>query len=158
MNLLPAQNLSRGIVLNKLLFYKSVKFFSIWGRLYNTWYTDNHQWIKVKNNTGFIGLTEHAQQFIGELSYIELGGVGKHIKKGECLGFVESSKAATDIISPVTGEITEVNEKVLQNPAGLAYGSKEWLLKVNLNNEEELKGHMNEEEYFKFIHETDKLQ
>ena len=76
-------------------------------------FTDSHEWIKVENGIGTVGITDHAQKELGEVVYIELPAVGKQVKAGQEVAVLESTKAAADIYSPVSGEIVEINQKLV---------------------------------------------
>lgn len=92
-------------------------------------FTESHEWIEVENGVGTVGITELAQQELGEVVYIELPLVGKKVKAGEEVAVLESTKAAADIYSPVSGEIVEIN------PAPQKEG---WLFKIRLSDTKEL--------------------
>ncbi len=103
-------------------------------------YTDSHEWIDVKNEIGTIGVTYYAQKELGDIVYVELPKIGKQVKAGEEVAVLESTKAAADVYSPVSGTILEVNnsltqasEKVNQSPE-----NEGWLYKIKLLNPKEL--------------------
>ena len=79
--------------------------------------TQDHEWIKVEGDIGTIGITNHAQEQLGDVVFVDLPEVGSQVEKDETMGAVESVKAASDIYSPVSGEITEVNETLSDEPA-----------------------------------------
>ncbi len=97
-------------------------------------YTDEHEWLRTEaDGTLTIGITDHAQSTLGDIVFLELPEVGKTVAAGDAVGVVESVKAASDIYSPVSGEIVEVNESILDTPDavnGDAYAS--WLFKIKL--------------------------
>src|SRR5256885_10096615 len=82
-------------------------------------YTKEHEWVRVAGDVGTIGITDHAQKELGDIVYVDLPKVGAHIEHGKSLGSVESVKAVSDIYSPVSGEVTEVNEILAQAPEKL---------------------------------------
>jgi glycine cleavage system H protein len=97
-------------------------------------YSKEHEWLKVEGGIGTVGITDHAQEELTDIVYVELPKVGAKIKKGERLGAVESVKTVSDIYSPVTGEVVEVNERLNDAPGGInqePYG-KGWLAKLRL--------------------------
>ena len=79
-------------------------------------YTEEHEWAKVKGDTATIGITHHAQELLGEITFVELPAVGKEVKQKDELAVVESSKAASDVYSPVTGTVTKVNSDLESTP------------------------------------------
>jgi glycine cleavage system H protein len=98
-------------------------------------YTKEHEWVNVEGNTGTIGITDHAQKELGDIVYVDLPKVGTVAEKGKTIGSVESVKAVSDIYSPVSGEVTEVNdlltsspEKLNEDPHGAA-----WLVKIKMS-------------------------
>lgn len=116
--------------------------------LENLKYSDSHEWVKVEGDYAYIGITDYAQDSLGSIVYIEVGEVGDEVVQGEEFGAVESVKAASDLISPLSGEIVEVNKNVLDNPEdvnGDPYGC--WLIKIKIQNEVELDKLLNAKEY-----------
>ena len=79
-------------------------------------YTEEHEWISIENNLGKIGITDYAQDELGDVVYVELPEVGDKVVKGEAFGSVESVKAASDLFAPVSGTVVEVNEALDDNP------------------------------------------
>jgi len=116
-------------------------------------YTKEHEWVHVDGESGAIGITEHAQHELGDIVYVDLPQPGTSVKKGETFGSVESVKAVSDIYSPVSGEVTAVNEllktspeKLNQDPHGDA-----WLIKVKLTAPAETNELMSAEDYQKYV-------
>ncbi|MCU9956887.1 MULTISPECIES: glycine cleavage system protein GcvH [Burkholderia] len=97
-------------------------------------YTDEHEWIRTEaDGTLAVGITDHAQSTLGDIVFLELPAVGKQVKEGDAVGVVESVKAASDIYSPVSGEVVAVNTEATDAPEevnGDAYGV--WLFKIKL--------------------------
>ena len=97
-------------------------------------YTDEHEWIRTEaDGTLTVGITDHAQSTLGDIVFLELPAVGKSVKEGDAVGVVESVKAASDIYSPVSGEIVAINEEAVDTPEEVnsdAYGV--WLFKIKL--------------------------
>jgi glycine cleavage system H protein len=102
-------------------------------------YSKEHEWVKVEGDTVHIGITDYAQQALGDIVFVELPNVGNALRAGGTFGVVESVKAASDLFSPVSGTVTAVNEALLDNPGLLnsdPYGS--WMLAVKLSDASEL--------------------
>jgi glycine cleavage system H protein len=98
-------------------------------------YTKEHEWVLVEGDTGTIGITDHAQEELGDIVYVDLPQVGARLETGKSLGSVESVKAVSDIYAPLSGEVLEINslladapEKLNQDPHGSA-----WLVKIRLD-------------------------
>jgi glycine cleavage system H protein len=111
-------------------------------------YSPSHEWLKVEGKTAFVGISDHAQNALGSVVFIELPRVGVTIKKGDSFGAVESVKAASDMYLPVTGKILEVNSKLEVSPELLnddPYGS--WIVKIELLNDSELSSLLTSEQY-----------
>merc|ERR1719353_2286742 len=89
-----------------------------------TKFSKDHEWIKVEGDIGTIGITNHAQEQLGDVVYVDLPEVGTTVEKDETMGAVESVKAASDIYSPVTGEVIEVNEELNDEPALVNTGAE----------------------------------
>ncbi len=118
-------------------------------------YTKEHEWVKVEKNQAIIGITDYAQDSLGEVVYVELPQEGNQVTKSEPFGVVESVKAVSDLYAPLSGSITEVNDAILDTPETInedPYGDA-WLIKVELSNKDELGELMSSDEYVKFIEE-----
>ena len=116
-------------------------------------YTKEHEWVRVDGDTGTVGITWHAQNELGDIVYVDLPKVGAHVAERGSLGSVESVKAVSDIYSPVSGEITEINdelttapEKLNQDPHGEA-----WLVKIKLAAPDEIKSLLSAADYQEYI-------
>jgi glycine cleavage system H protein len=116
-------------------------------------YTKEHEWVLVEGDAGTIGITDHAQQELGDIVYVDLPKPGTRLEKGKSLGSVESVKAVSDVYAPVSGEVTEANgtladapEKLNEDPHGAA-----WLIKVKLSAPDELAGLMSAADYQAYI-------
>ncbi|XP_011168344.1 glycine cleavage system H protein, mitochondrial [Solenopsis invicta] len=116
-------------------------------------YTDKHEWITVDGKIGTVGISDYAQDALGDVVYAQLPDVGSIIKKDEECGALESVKAASELISPVSGKVTEKNEAVENKPALINKSCYKdgWLFKVELSDPDELKSLMNEEDYNSFL-------
>ena len=112
-------------------------------------YAKTHEWVKVEGDTATIGITDHAQAELTELVFVELPAISRNLKAGEACAVVESVKTASDIYSPVTGEVIEVNEALVDNPGPVntdAY-SDGWFFKMRLSDPGNLDELMSAEEY-----------
>ncbi|XP_039006507.1 glycine cleavage system H protein 2, mitochondrial-like [Hibiscus syriacus] len=98
-------------------------------------YADSHEWVKVTGNAATIGITDHAQDHLGDVVYVELPEVGASVKQGDSFGAVESVKATSDVNSPVSGKVVEVNEELANSPALVNSSPYEdgWIIKVEMN-------------------------
>ena len=116
-------------------------------------YTKDHEWIKVDGDVATIGITEHAQQQLGDVVFVELPAIGEAVKKGGEAAVVESVKAASEVYAPVSGEVVDVNKDLEGDPAMVnrAAESDAWFMKVKLANPTELDGLMDRASYDKFI-------
>ena len=116
-------------------------------------YTKEHEWVRAEGNTGTIGITDHAQHELGDIVFVDLPKVGAQLTKGESLGSVESVKAVSDIYSPVSGEVTEVNELLATKPEKLNEDphGEAWLVKVKLSAPDEVNGLLPVSEYQTYI-------
>ncbi len=114
-----------------------------------TYFTEDHEWIRVDGGIATIGITDYAQEQLGDLVYVELPETGRTLAKGDAAVIVESVKAASDVYAPVDGEITEVNDRLSSEP-GLVNQSaagEGWLWKMKLGDETQLEGLMDEAGY-----------
>jgi glycine cleavage system H protein len=121
-------------------------------------YTKQHEWADIQGDVATIGITDYAQHELGDVVFAELPKVGARVESGKSFGTVESVKAVSEIYSPVSGEVTEINgelqntpEKINTDPHGSA-----WLIKVRLAKPDEVKGLMDATAYEAFIAEADK--
>jgi glycine cleavage system H protein len=115
-------------------------------------YTEDHEWIHVEGDVATVGITHHAQDALGDVVFVDLPEVGKSFAQKDVAGVVESVKAAADVYMPVTGEITEVNEDLRNDPA-LANSDplgKGWFFKVKLAHPAEVDALLDETGYNKF--------
>jgi glycine cleavage system H protein len=118
-----------------------------------TYFTEDHEWISVENGVATIGITDYAQEQLGDIVFVELPEKGRTLSKGEAAVVVESVKAASDVYAPVDGEITDVNDKLSSEPAlvNSAAAGDGWLWKMKLSDEGQLSGLMDEAAYKKLI-------
>jgi glycine cleavage system H protein len=116
-------------------------------------YTKEHEWLHVEGNTGTVGITEHAQEELGDIVFVQLPKPGSNVSKGQVFGSVESVKAVSDVYSPVSGEVLEANELLAKSPEKLnedPHGAA-WLIKVTISSPEELNGLLSAAEYQSYI-------
>ena len=116
-------------------------------------YTETHEWVRMEGDTATVGITEHAQDELGDVVFVELPEVGRTLKAGEAFGAVESVKAVSDLYAPVAGEVVEVNEALGDSPEKInedPYGDG-WILKLRVSGEADL---LSAEEYEKNLRDT----
>jgi glycine cleavage system H protein len=116
-------------------------------------YTDEHEWIRVDGDTATVGITDYAQNQLGDVVYVELPKPGQKFEKGKQAAVVESVKAASEVYAPITGEVIEVNQALVDEPATINSDpmGKGWFMKLRLANASELDGLMDEAGYKKFV-------
>ena len=116
-------------------------------------YSQEHEWVAVSGDIATIGITDYAQEQLGDVVYVELPAVGKVLNKDETFGVVESVKAVSDIYAPVSGTVTEVNAELPNTPELVnadPYG-KAWMVRVQLSNPQEVDELMDAAAYQKFV-------
>jgi glycine cleavage system H protein len=118
-------------------------------------YTKEHEWVSVEGDVATVGITDHAQSELGDIVYVDLPRVGATMAQGKTLGSVESVKAVSDIYSPVSGEIVEVNELLATKPERLneAPHGDAWLVKIRLTAPDEIKSLMTAAGYQSYLGE-----
>lgn len=118
-------------------------------------YTKEHEWIRVDEAVGTIGITHHAQKELGDIVFVELPKTGDQVTAREAFGTVESVKAVSEIFSPVTGEVIAVNSKLQNTPEVLNADphGEAWLVRVRLSDPREIEGLMSAEDYEAYIRE-----
>lgn len=119
----------------------------------NLKYTEDHEWIKIDEKICFIGITNYAQDKLGDIAYIDIEEDLKAVNKGECFGTIEAVKAVADLNSPVTGKVIEINVSLNDDPSVIntdPYNAG-WMIKVELSNPDELGELMTAGEYIDFI-------
>lgn len=118
-------------------------------------YAKSHEWVRVSGDTATIGITDHAQHELTDVVFVELPAVGRKVKAGEACAVVESVKTASDIYSPVSGEVTAVNQPVVDNPALVnsdPYGNG-WFFRLKLSQPAEVNSLLSAPDYTKQIGE-----
>jgi glycine cleavage system H protein len=115
----------------------------------NLKFTPTHEWLKIGQNEVTIGITEHAQQLLGDMVFVELPEIGDVVSAGDELGVVESVKAASDFYTPISGVVTAVNEAVVSNPAlvNTAPYNEGWLVKLKPNHLDEINELLSADQY-----------
>lgn len=119
----------------------------------NLRYTDQHEWVDVQGNLATVGITHHAQEELGDIVFVDLHKPGARIEAGKSCGTVESVKAVSEIYSPVTGSVKELNAELTANPELINQDphGKGWMLKVALDGSVDLSKLMTAEQYEKFV-------
>ena len=119
----------------------------------NLKYTKEHEWIKVENDTATVGITDFAQEALTDIVFVELPEIGKKVTQSKTSATIESVKSVSDIYTPASGEIVEINEHLKEHPEIInndPYG-KGWLFKIRLADKNELNNLMSAEEYKKMV-------
>jgi glycine cleavage system H protein len=116
-------------------------------------YTNEHEWIRVEGDVGTIGITQYAQEQLGDVVFVDVPAVGRKVAKGESVAVVESVKAASDIYAPVSGEVVEANAALADAPGDVNAEptGKGWFFKLKLSDKSELDGLMDEAVYAAFV-------
>lgn len=116
-------------------------------------YTKDHEWAKMAGSSATVGITDYAQEQLGDIVYVELPPVGEALERSKPFGVIESVKAASDLYAPLSGEVIEVNEELVEHPELVnqdPYG-KGWMIRVEASDPSELEGLMNAEKYEEFL-------
>ena len=117
-------------------------------------YTKEHEWLKVDGNSGTIGITDYAQNSLGDIVFVELPKIGQEITAGQTFGSVESVKAVSDLFAPVSGTVTEINEALNTTPEQVNKdANKTWMIKVTLKDSGESNQLLSVADYEKFVAE-----
>lgn len=117
-------------------------------------YTKEHEWIQVSGNTGLVGITDHAQESLGDIVFVELPKVGGSLDAGKTFGTVESVKAVSELYAPVAGRVVEINESLNQSPEQInKEAHRAWMVKIELTHPDDLKSLLSAEEYETYIAE-----
>jgi len=117
------------------------------------YYTETHEWLKVEGDVAFYGITDYAQHELGDIVYVELPDEEEEIEAGEPFGSIEAVKAVEDLISPISGEVVEVNEDLEDAPELINESAFEngWIIKIKISDASELDKLLNAEQYKKII-------
>ena len=119
-------------------------------------FSKEHEWIKLDGDTATIGITKHAAEMLGDIVFVELPENGSSVEKNGNAGVVESTKAASDIFTPVSGQITECNQSIVDDPSKINSDpeNQAWFFKLKIKNKSEIDSLMSKEEYDKFAKEN----
>ena len=117
-------------------------------------YTKEHEWIELKGKEGTVGITDYAQNSLGDIVFVDLPKVGSSVKKGEVFGSVESVKAVSDLYSPVSGKVTAVNEELTSAPEKInSNAHSAWIMKVEISDPAEANDLLAKDAYETYIKE-----
>ena len=120
-------------------------------------YTKQHEWVRLSGEVGVVGITDHAQKELGDIVYVDLPRVGAKVEQAKVMGSVESVKAVSDIYSPVSGEVIEINEALATAPEKLnesPHGDG-WMVKIRLSVPDEIPGLLSAADYAKYVAEEE---
>ena len=119
-------------------------------------FSKEHEWIKLEGEVATIGITKHATEMLGDIVFAELPEKGSKIEKDGTAGVVESTKAASDVYTPLSGEVIDTNQKIVDDPAKINEDPEDtaWFFKLKLKDKSEMDTLMNKEEYDKFAKES----
>ena len=119
-------------------------------------YSKEHEWIKVEGDTATIGITQHATEMLGDIVFAELPEKGSNVKKDGTAGVVESTKAASDVYTPVSGEVIDTNQAIVDDPSKINEDPENtaWFFKLKIKDLSEMDSLMNKDDYDKFAKET----
>jgi glycine cleavage system H protein len=117
-------------------------------------YTKEHEWIQVKGNTALVGITDHAQESLGDIVFVELPKTGAQLDAGKSFGTVESVKAVSELYAPASGKVTEINATLNQEPEAINKDAHNaWMIKLELSDPKEADALMSADDYEKYIAE-----
>ena len=116
-------------------------------------FTKSHEWVKVESGVATVGVSDYAQKQLGDIVFIELPSIGDQLSQSSQLGTIESTKAASELYSPLSGEVIEVNSELVNNPQWIneAPFEKGWMVKVKVDNATELDSLMDEASYKEYV-------
>ena len=119
-------------------------------------YSKEHEWIKLDGDVATIGITQHATEMLGDIVFVELPEIGSSVEKDGNAGVVESTKAASDVYTPVSGEVVENNQAIVDDPGKVNSDpeNEAWFFKLKIKDKAELDSLMNKDEYDKFAKES----
>ena len=119
-------------------------------------FSKEHEWITLEGEVATIGITKHATEMLGDIVFAELPEKGKNVKRDGTAGVVESTKAASDVYTPISGEVVDINQSIVDDPAKINEDPEgaAWFFKLKVKDLSELDTLMNKEEYEKFAKET----
>lgn len=116
-------------------------------------YSKTHEYVEIRNDVAYIGISDHAQDALGYITFVELPKIGSTLKQSQDCGVVESVKAASDIYAPISGEVSSINENLETTPELINQSAENdgWLFTLKSYNQEDFENLMNEDEYQKFL-------
>ena len=119
-------------------------------------YSKEHEWIKLDEDTATIGITKHATEMLGDIVFAELPEKGSNVEKDGTAGVVESTKAASDVYTPVSGEVVDTNQEIVDDPSKINQDPENtaWFFKLKIKDKSEMDSLMNKDEYDKFAKES----
>ena len=119
-------------------------------------YSKKHEWVSLEGDVATVGITKHATEMLGDIVFVELPDKGKNVEKEGQAGVVESTKAASDVYTPLTGEVTDTNQSIVDDPGAVNKDpeGESWFFKVKIKNKSELDELMNKADYEKFAKEN----
>mgnify|MGYP001299164630 CR=1 FL=1 len=119
-------------------------------------FSKQHEWISLEGDVATVGITKHAAEMLGDVVFVELPEKGKSVEKEGQAGVVESTKAASDVYTPITGEITEINQTIVDDPSKVNKDpeGEAWFFKIKIKNKSELADLMSKGDYDKFAKEN----
>ena len=119
-------------------------------------FSKEHEWLKVDGDVATIGITKHATEMLGDIVFVELPDLGSNVEKDGNAGVVESTKAASDVYTPISGEVVENNQTIVDDPGKINIDpeNEAWFFKLKIKDKSELETLMNKEEYDKFATES----
>ena len=122
----------------------------------NKKFSKQHEWVSAEGDVATIGITKYATEMLGDIVFVELPKKGKNIEKENQAGVVESTKAASDVYTPISGEVVESNQSIVDDPSKINSDPENegWFFKLKIKNKSEIDTLMNEEEYNKFAKES----
>jgi glycine cleavage system H protein len=119
-------------------------------------FSKEHEWLKVEGDVAIIGITKHATEMLGDIVFVELPEIGASVEKDGNAGVVESTKAASDVYTPISGEVVENNQSIVEDPAKINSDPENgaWFFKLKIKDKSELDSLMDKDEYDKFSKES----
>ena len=119
-------------------------------------YSKEHEWIKLEGDTAIIGITKHATEMLGDIVFTELPQKGSNVEKDGTAGVVESTKAASDVYTPVSGEVVDTNQEIVDDPSKINQDPENtaWFFKLKIKDKSEMDSLMNKDDYDKFAKES----
>ena len=119
-------------------------------------FSKEHEWLKIEGEVATIGITKHATEMLGDIVFVELPEIGSSVKKDGNAGVVESTKAASDVYTPISGDVVENNQSIVDDPAKINSDPENdaWFFKLKIKDKSEIDSLMNKDEYDKFAKES----